>query len=81
MLITDEAKRIGEILFHGGPKTTERINFICREIAAIPDAIRVNIESVREHLIAVQRDINDCINCEEPCTRTYDFENPLNSIG
>lgn len=81
MLTTDEAKRISEILFHGGPKTVDRINFICREIAAIPDAVRVSIESVREHLITVQRDINDCIGCKETCTVTYDFENPLNSIG
>ncbi len=58
MITTEEAKQIAKIMFDGGPKKSARIGNITKQIALLPDAVRVNFDAVRSYLDTIYNDYN-----------------------
>lgn len=51
MITTEDACRIAKIIWDGGPKDlSKRIPYIVHQIELLPDAVRVNFDSVSKYL-------------------------------
>lgn len=53
MLTTEETKRIAKIMIDGAPKTRPKADHIIRQLLMLPDAIRVDFDSVKKYIYEI----------------------------